>query len=349
MDNQLNEDRFLRKDPNQTDQTKSAVYTALNPAPKRGDDSFRKVGRPKGSEEDAGAPNILTGTVITSVFIQTSALPSRIELQGNDLTFFDDTYMQNGQVVGDTSRLIFTHGSGKKGEVITAGFIMEKRASIYNTYDNVLSWYALQGPTGSHNYMFIGRNALTANDQRHVNSMHLGVNAESTFVNPTPGEVNPLNGIYNFEYSEDGVTKANLIIMGNTNSMGIPAPFGGFSAIMSAGNGGIVGLNYLGTGLTWYLLDGTQVMMGAKITPDADATYDIGAPAARVRNIYVSGAIIGGTISLPGGITWTSGAGSPEAVVTAPIGSLYSNTSGGASTTLYVKTSGAGNTGWTAK
>ena len=44
-----------------------------------------------------------------------------------------------------------------------------------------------------------------------------------------------------------------------------------------------------------------------------------------------------------------AGTGTPEANVTAPIGSLYINRSGGASTTLYVKTSGTGNTGWTAK
>jgi hypothetical protein len=44
-----------------------------------------------------------------------------------------------------------------------------------------------------------------------------------------------------------------------------------------------------------------------------------------------------------------TGTGTPEGVVTAPIGSLYLNVSGGVSTTLYVKTSGAGNTGWTAK
>ena len=43
------------------------------------------------------------------------------------------------------------------------------------------------------------------------------------------------------------------------------------------------------------------------------------------------------------------GAGSPEGVVTAPIGTLYVNENGGVNTTLYVKTSGSGNTGWTAK
>jgi hypothetical protein len=44
-----------------------------------------------------------------------------------------------------------------------------------------------------------------------------------------------------------------------------------------------------------------------------------------------------------------SGVGSPEGATTAPPGSIFLNTSGGASTTLYVKESGAGNTGWVAK
>lgn len=43
------------------------------------------------------------------------------------------------------------------------------------------------------------------------------------------------------------------------------------------------------------------------------------------------------------------GSGSPEGVVTANIGSLYLRTDGGANTTLYVKESGTGNTGWIAK
>jgi len=48
-------------------------------------------------------------------------------------------------------------------------------------------------------------------------------------------------------------------------------------------------------------------------------------------------------------VTITSGSGSPESVVTAPVGSLFLRTDGSTSTTLYVKTSGSGNTGWTAK
>lgn len=43
------------------------------------------------------------------------------------------------------------------------------------------------------------------------------------------------------------------------------------------------------------------------------------------------------------------GTGSPEGVVSAPIGTLYSRTDGDVNTTLYVKVSGSGNTGWVAK
>lgn len=43
------------------------------------------------------------------------------------------------------------------------------------------------------------------------------------------------------------------------------------------------------------------------------------------------------------------GNGSPEGVVTAPVGALFTRSDGGAGTTLYIKESGTGNTGWVAK
>jgi hypothetical protein len=49
------------------------------------------------------------------------------------------------------------------------------------------------------------------------------------------------------------------------------------------------------------------------------------------------------------GVVWEVNSGSPENVVTAGVGSLYTRTNGGAGTTLYVKESGTGNTGWIAK
>jgi hypothetical protein len=46
-------------------------------------------------------------------------------------------------------------------------------------------------------------------------------------------------------------------------------------------------------------------------------------------------------------IVW--GTGSPESVVTATVGSMFLRTDGGTTTTLYIKESGSGNTGWVAK
>jgi hypothetical protein len=43
------------------------------------------------------------------------------------------------------------------------------------------------------------------------------------------------------------------------------------------------------------------------------------------------------------------GTGTPEAAVIAPVGALYLRDDGGAGTTLYVKESGTGSSGWVAK
>lgn len=64
-----------------------------------------------------------------------------------------------------------------------------------------------------------------------------------------------------------------------------------------------------------------------------------------------------GAVTIAGSTVWHAGnagpfyigAGSPEGVVTAPVGAIYQRTDGGAGTTLYVKQSGTGNTGWVAK
>src|ERR1700720_4731161 len=55
-----------------------------------------------------------------------------------------------------------------------------------------------------------------------------------------------------------------------------------------------------------------------------------------------------GAISLAGGATLYSGAGSPSGVVSAPVGSIYLRTDGAAGASLYVKEVGSGNTGWSA-
>jgi len=49
------------------------------------------------------------------------------------------------------------------------------------------------------------------------------------------------------------------------------------------------------------------------------------------------------------GLNFTQGVGDPEGVVTAPVGSLFVRSDGGAGTTLYVKEANTDATGWVAK
>lgn len=56
-----------------------------------------------------------------------------------------------------------------------------------------------------------------------------------------------------------------------------------------------------------------------------------------------------GEFEFANGVRILTGSGSPEGAVTAPVGSTYQRSDGGAGTSFYVKESGTGNTGWVAK
>jgi hypothetical protein len=79
-----------------------------------------------------------------------------------------------------------------------------------------------------------------------------------------------------------------------------------------------------------------ETVLGAEAFGKGSNTATIGSSAVTV--LYLAGAV-----------GWFQGTGSPEGVVTAPVGSFYSRTDGGTGTTFYVKEVGSGNTGWTAK
>ena len=68
------------------------------------------------------------------------------------------------------------------------------------------------------------------------------------------------------------------------------------------------------------------------------------------RRLYITSDIrFGKGLSAGTDVIWIKfGTATPEGAITANIGSLYMRTDGGTSTTLYVKESGTGNTGWTA-
>lgn len=109
----------------------------------------------------------------------------------------------------------------------------------------------------------------------------------------------------------------------------------------------IFGYSDTGTTHAWKIaFDAINLQIGA----NANVPVEIVSNNVRAALFSPTAATFAGAVSVSGtAATWTSGTGSPESVKTAPVGSLYTRTDGGASTTLYVKESGAGNTGWIAK
>lgn len=145
-----------------------------------------------------------------------------------------------------------------------------------------------------------------------------------------------------FAKSATGPTVAALLI----KSLGVS------EAIYAAGNG-----RFGGAAAT--PASGTVVCAGdatfGGLIRGAGATYDV--CLVNSVNSVVAGVPTGtqtlrcfGPISpSQSTVTWTAGSGTPEGVVTAPVGSLFSRTDGGAGTSLYVKQTGTGNTGWVGK
>ena len=106
------------------------------------------------------------------------------------------------------------------------------------------------------------------------------------------------------------------------------------------------------------LVDGSEVHLvaspaggGAGITmlaadPDGSVTLNFNGVES-VRTIPSQGGTNGG-IRMPGSADWTTGSGSPEGVVSAGPGSIYSDLVSGSAKPLWMKNFSAGNTGWLA-
>ncbi len=86
----------------------------------------------------------------------------------------------------------------------------------------------------------------------------------------------------------------------------------------------------------------SNVRLHCAATETALSVFDSAAATVSVFNVIGSGAVQS--------LYQRWGSGSPNGVVSAPLGAIYHNTAGGANTSVYFKESGStGNTGWVAK
>lgn len=119
--------------------------------------------------------------------------------------------------------------------------------------------------------------------------------------------------------------------------------YGVGTQLLATGDGVLQLLNAAGAAgkLLLGVADGTGVLLLRSAN---------GQLSVRLGNDTGSGSVLAGGYNFANGsLIMASGTGAPEGVITANVGSIWLRTNGGASTTLYVKESGTGNTGWIAK
>jgi hypothetical protein len=102
---------------------------------------------------------------------------------------------------------------------------------------------------------------------------------------------------------------------------------------------GVFGVYDYTSGTTRLEIDGTGTLLSG-----ADNGQALGSAPNRWANVFTRQIRPGS-----GAPIWTSGAGTPLGSISAPVGSLYTRTDGGAASTLYVKESGTDASGWVAK
>lgn len=130
-----------------------------------------------------------------------------------------------------------------------------------------------------------------------------------------------------FDKIENAITSGGSQTVVTRRTIGVDFHTGGASA-------GIVGL----------VFDAFGGAANLAIRPIVNLTAKLGNTSYRFLEGWFKNLRVG-----ENAVLFTSGTGTPEGTVTAPIGSLYTRANGGAGTTLYIKESGSGNTGWIAK
>jgi hypothetical protein len=211
--------------------------------------------------------------------------------------------------------------------------------------------------------LFVG--CRSANSATYVGNVYPNVDGSTRLYRHTT-DVSAIPGVAGFRtapsipiFQANNTGTAAAFSVGTNNRINAAIIANGDFAVFNPGNdtslypmaslrvtGGLPRLE-MGAGVaapTTYITWSNDFRVQGHWNPNADVTYNLGSASLRYTNVYASNFRPGA-----GTATWTSGTGTPEGAVTAAVGSMFTRTDGGASTTLYVKESGAGNTGWVAK
>jgi hypothetical protein len=254
-------------------------------------------------------------------------------VNGLEISAVDNVTTNTPFVVGNNAESATTSMGGYEKNVLLGGgnYTDDYSGMATYVYDNDAddSTHFMRG-TGTHEYTYTGPvvinfndtvkwdtdnhwfGGITANIDGGTAALHVGVQG-STF----PAIRTYING---------GSDRDHIIMHSSTGASGALSTAGAVSSFAS-------------DDLRLRSLTGDEIYVRGVVNGAASLYYDNAVKFATTT----------GGVQLNSGPQWLSGTGTPESAVTASVGSLFSRTDGGASTTLYVKESGAGNTGWIAK
>jgi hypothetical protein len=130
-----------------------------------------------------------------------------------------------------------------------------------------------------------------------------------------------------------------------TTTLGLGNATGGNDILFSASTGDGIDTENNGGGAGYALdITGSDAGGGVFTGGDINLTPGSGSGGGADGVVNVNGdLVVAGTLVLS---NLQSGTGSPEGVVAAGVGTLFTRTDGAAGNSLYLKQSGAGNTGW---
>jgi hypothetical protein len=241
-------------------------------------------------------------------------------------------YRQSTGSIGDATNAVTVDGSATLSDGLDIrdnSYVVCNNGLVVNDFANFGIWVR------RHSYIEL-RTCTISNNAIGIKLNEFGIWANAV------GTITYTSNTQNHDYNGFAVpfdTARNMVI-GKT----------GPSVQGISSNYDLIVSSLLSTGLQ-FLCDDATGLISIDFNKDGRISYALSDDTMRftvnsneMLRVRTTGVSLSGTTAI-----WLSGADTPEGAVTAVVGSMYTRTNGGANTTLYVKESGSGNTGWVAK
>lgn len=168
------------------------------------------------------------------------------------------------------------------------------------------------------------------------------------------------NALVRFDNTTGKLTQSSSAILNDSGALTLPGPVsitGGGNALSVTGNVAFSQFaSYPHMSVNWPTNGAMTVSDTFQFIWSFNGSYfdggDVGIKRAASGKLKITngstgyGSLDALSYALSGAASIQSGSSTPESAVTAPVGSLFLRTNGSTGTTLYIKESGTGNTGW---